>query len=619
MSKQEYTAKNIKTLDIIDAIRRMPGMYVGGGDDSGVEVVLRETIDNSIDEFMNGHGKIISVTIDPETLWMTVTDQGRGIPIEISEDHPTISTLEAVLTKAHTGGKFDLEYGVTGGLHGTGLKAVTALSEAVYATVWRDGNEYILLLVNGVREGEISTTKLPSKSKNQTGTEISFKLNPKYLPDATSLIVPLPVIQRLLKERAYLNTGVIIQLTYGDHQEEFYEENGIAAYITDLADGKLIFPKVFHTQTITDSDIGVEIAIGWSISNIRDNVIGYCNSIRQSEGGTHIQGIKMSIPTIVKKYAQNCDFLQKKDKEISLESSDCFEGVYVIVSIKHKSPVFKGQHKGALSNTDAQGAVMKTVNSALTQWLEENPKESKLVVQRALSAAKARIAASKAKEQVRKQDSGLFGMNNFGKLKDCSSENPEETELFIVEGDSAGGSASQGRDRQTQAIYALKGKPVNSWELDSERVLANNELSDLACAIGTGLFSDDMDEDEVQAVLAKLRYHKIIILADADIDGCMTEDTLVETTEGSITFKELIDSDRLYLGYAKTHTGSEEVVPLFNPHVTKQVSELIEIEFENGSIERVTLDHPFLLNDNKTFISASDLTLDHELSECIED
>jgi DNA gyrase subunit B len=372
------------------------------------------------------------------------------------------------------------------------------------------------------------------------------------------------------------------------------------------------------TGTDTADKIQAELALCWTSLNGRDITTGYCNSIRQTEGGTHVQGVRMSVPGVIRSYIQNNELLTKKDKDVTIESNDCFEGVYAIVSVKHMSPIFKGQHKGKLSNTDVQGSVQRLVNAKLAQWLEENPKDARNIANRVISAARARIAASKAKDQVRKQDAGSFGMNNFGKLKDCASTDITENELFIVEGDSAGGSASNGRNRLTQAIYSLRGKPLNSWELETSRVLSNNELSDLACAVGTGLFTDLQTDEEIEAAYSKIRYGKVVVLADADIDGCGRSDTLIATTSGPKTFKDLIDSDIIYKGYARNENGKIVIVDLHNPRITKYVTKLLKITLDNGREEFFTEDHPFRLKDG-SYVEARCLTPDMDLDDvCLQ-
>lgn len=524
MTKKSYGANDIDTLEILEAIQCRPGMYIGSVDNDGVEVCVREVIDNAVDEHMNGNGNRIVVTVDPESGVIGVEDAARGIPVENHPKHPGLSTLEVVLTKAHSGGKFGDKYGISGGLHGTGLKAVTALSSHLKATVWRDAKEHTLVFNDAKVVQKLDTKKAAKGHETRTGTMIEFRLDPARFPDATSTVPARERLQRMLRERAYLNPGLKLYLRWkGEKEELFHEKSGIDAYVSELAGDGKIFPKVAHFDNAADSEIRVSVALAWTKGYGRDNVLGFCNCVRQPDGGTHVTGLRLAMPGIVRSYIESNGLLTAKDKDLKIEGPDCFEGVYAIVSIKHRSPVFKGQAKTVLANSDAQGAVQKAVNAGLAQWLEENPKEAKALSARAIAAAKARIAASKAREQVRKQDAGTFGMKNFGKLKDCSSKDPVKNELFIVEGDSAGGSASMSRDRNTQAVYALKGKPLNSWEADQAKVFSNAELSDLTCAIGTGLFTDEMTEEEIEAAMAKLRYHKVIVMADADIDGSHIE------------------------------------------------------------------------------------------------
>ena len=313
---------------------------------------------------------------------------------------------------------------------------MTALSTVVKATVWRNGTESTLELVAGKNVAKkLAVSALPRGKETRHGTKIAFQLDGQYLPDATSLTPSYEAVRRLLHERAYLNTGLRLHLKYGTNKSEtFYEKDGIASYVANMAGDKRIFNTVVHMFNDKVEEVGVEIALGWTSSFGRDNVVGYCNCIRQTEGGTHIQGLRMALPGVVRAYITANDLIPKKDKDLNVEGGDCFDGVYAIVSIKHKSPVFKGQHKSKITNGDAQGAVQKAVNAFLPQWMEENPKEAKLLCNRAIAAAKARIAASKARDQVRKQDAGTFGMKNFGKLKDCSSRDAQYNELFVVEG-----------------------------------------------------------------------------------------------------------------------------------------------------------------------------------------
>lgn len=618
-STQNYDASAIDTLEILDAIRHRPGMYLGSADNDGIAVAVREVIDNSIDEHLNGHGDQIYVKVDPETGWVGVEDRARGIPVDEHPKHPGLSTLEVVLTKAHSGGKFGTSYGVSGGLHGTGLKAVTATSTDLKATVWRDGKEYTLEFKTSKVVKGIASSKLPKGKERLTGTKIEFRLDGTVFKDADSLVPSRDSLARMLRERAYLNPGLRLYFQWGKEKEElFHEKDGIDAYVAMLAGESMLFKKVAHFENPEDSDIRVSVAVGWTSNYGRDGVQGFTNCVRQPEGGTHVQGLRMALPQVVRAYIDANNLIPAKEKDLKVEAPDCFEGVQAIVSIKHRSPVFKGQSKGSLSNSDAQGAVQRAVNAGLAQWLEENPKEAKTLAARAISAAKARVAASKARDQVRKQDAGSFGMRSFGKLADCSSRNPEETEIFVVEGDSAGGSGKMGRDRRTQAIYPLKGKPLNTWEADTTKVLSNNEMSDLAAAVGTGLLTDDMSEEEIEAAIAKLRYHKIVVLADADIDGCFTPDTLVATVEGPVPFSQLIEDAKafkIHKGLAiDVHSGLPCEVELKDPRYTKETTELIELTFDNNQTVRCTPDHQFRLKDG-TYVQAQYLTPDMDIED----
>jgi DNA gyrase subunit B len=435
MTKKSYGASDIDTLEILEAIQCRPGMYIGSVDNDGVEVCVREVIDNAVDEHMNGNGDKIVVSVDPESGVIGVEDAARGIPVENHPKHPGLSTLEVVLTKAHSGGKFGDKYGISGGLHGTGLKAVTALSSHLKATVWRDGKEHTLVFNSARVVQKLDSKKVPKGHESRTGTMIEFRLDPARFPDASSTVPVRERLQRMLRERAYLNPGLKLYLRWkGEKEELFHEKSGIDAYVAEMSGDSRIFPKVAHFENDAGSEIRVAVAIAWTKGYSRDNTHGFCNCVRQPDGGTHVQGLRMALPGAVRSYIEANSILTSKDKDLKIEGPDCFEGVYAIVSIRHRSPVFKGQAKTVLANSDAQGAVQKAVNAGLTQWLEENPKEAKALAQRAVAAAKARVAASKAREQVRKQDAGTFGMKNFGKLKDCSSKDASKNELFVVEG-----------------------------------------------------------------------------------------------------------------------------------------------------------------------------------------
>ena len=607
---KKFEASDIETLEIIDAIRTRPGMYLSGAGDEAIEVAVREGFDNSTDEHMNGHGDDIFITVD-ENNWITIEDRGRGIPVGEHPQWPGISTLEAALTKAHTGSKFSKSAAITGGLNGTGMKAVNATSTHLIATVFRDNKAYTLKFEKGRRVGDMGVSKLPTHiPKGTTGTRIQFHLDTTVFVDATSNVPSEAALVEMIRTRTFLNPELRVHLSYKGNNQTFSEPEGISGYIKNIMGEKSVSKKLFtYSHDISEeNEIGVNIAIGWMNSYSRDNVFGFCNSVHQYDGGTHIQGLRMALPSLVRKYIEDNSILTQKDKDLKIEGHDCFEGLVGAIAIKHRAPTFKGQHKSSLSNGDVQGVVQRAINTYFAQWLEENPKEARMICNRAIAAAKARIAAVKAREQVRKQDSGSLGMRSFGKLKDCESRDNTVNELFIVEGDSAGGNSGMARNRVTQAIYALKGKPLNTWECDPSRVLSNDELSDLSCAIGTGLFNDAMTEEETQQALTKLRYGKVIILADGDIDGSHIECLLLghffkhmrplleqgvihialpplyrATENGKHTFYR--DEDALasfYRRRAKKFAGDDNnLIELAS--VLRQVSLIIERAAENGS------------------------------------
>jgi DNA gyrase subunit B len=349
MSKKTYTAADIDTLEILDAIRARVGMYLGSADDDGVAVAVREVIDNAIDEHMNGHGSTITISVDAASHLISVEDEARGIPVEEHSKHPGLSTLEVVLTKAHSGGKFGTSYGISGGLHGTGLKAVTATSTYLKATVWRDGQEHTIEFRSAKRIRDIESAVL-ERNKKRTGTKIEFILDPIVFKDASSMIPGREALQRMLRERAYLNPGLTLRLKWKDEtgtkDEVFREERGLDAFIESLAGDKVLFKKVAHFENPEDSEIRVAIAVAWTSGYGRDSIQGFCNCVRQPEGGTHVQGVRMALPQIVRGYIENNNLVSVKERDLKIEAPDCFEGVMVLVAIRHRSPVFKGQSKG---------------------------------------------------------------------------------------------------------------------------------------------------------------------------------------------------------------------------------------------------------------------------------
>ena len=320
MTKKTYNASDIDTLEILDAIQLRSGMYIGSVDDDGVEVCVREVVDNAVDEHMNGNGNRIVVSVDPETGLIGVEDAARGIPVENHPKHPGLSTLEVVLTKAHSGGKFGSSYGVAGGLHGTGLKAVTALSSHLKATVWRDAKEHTLVFNDAKVVQKLDTKKAAKGHETRTGTMIEFRLDPARFPDATSTVPARERLQRMLRERAYLNPGLKLYLRWkGEKEELFHEKSGIDAYVSELAGDGKIFPKVAHFDNAADSEIRVSVALAWTKGYGRDNVLGFCNCVRQPDGGTHVTGLRLAMPGIVRSYIESNGLLTAKDKDLKID------------------------------------------------------------------------------------------------------------------------------------------------------------------------------------------------------------------------------------------------------------------------------------------------------------
>ena len=502
----EYNESHIQVLEGLEAVRKRPGMYIGSTGLRGLHHMVWEIVDNSIDEAMAGFATRVDLTITKNGS-IIVEDDGRGIPVT---KHPKTgrSTVETVLTVLHAGGKFDSNtYKVSGGLHGVGASVVNALSDVLEVWVSRDGNLNYLKFENGGRPvGDLSVI---GKS-NTTGTKIQFH------PDFTVMDeneFDLDVIADRLRQTAYLNKG--LRLTITDERinvvKEYCFEGGIVEYVTELNNSKeVIGDQVIYAEGSEhgkDGDVIVEVAMQYN-TGFQPNVVSYVNNIATIEGGTHEQGFQDSLTRIFNQYAgENKLFKNETEK---LTRNDVQEGLTAIISIKHVDPMFEGQTKGKLGNKDARMATNKVISIALERFLAENPIQAKMIVEKTLLAQRARFAAQTAREATRRKS--VFDIGSLpGKLADCSSKNAELTELYIVEGDSAGGSAKLGRDRETQAILPLRGKVINSEKARIDKVFANTEIGSMITALGTGV-GDDFN-------INKLRYHKIVIMTDADVDG----------------------------------------------------------------------------------------------------
>jgi DNA gyrase subunit B len=533
--EQDYNADSVKVLKGLTGIRKRPTMYVGSVDEEGLIVIGREGIDNSVDEALAGYGKLIEIDVSNETGEYTITDYGRGVPVDIHKTEK-IPAIEVLVTQMHAGGKFGgSAYQTSGGLNGIGIKATNALSQYFSITSYREGKSHQLEFKKGIKQGKMKVTPL-KKNKKRTGTTVTFISDPDIF-DETELYVPTKeMMVEMLQQRSYLNPTVTFKLTYDGEVSEYHSPGGLSQFVGDMrthADKGVLFKKVisfegdFHTpmkddetgETV-DALVGVNLAFCYD-TGYDSSLLGFCNTIPQRDGGTHITGFRMSLPTLIKKYiADNKIAKTKADQKLVVEGVDCLEGLTMVVSVSHPDPKYRGQEKQKLSNHDIQGFVQKLVNANLVTWMSENPNEAKIICQKALNAAKGRLAAKTAKESTRKTASLGFAGLHDSKLADCISEDPLERELLLVEGDSAGGSVKQGREKNTQAVFPLRGKPLNSLGVHLNKVMANKETSDLMLVLGTGVGS----EFDIE----KSRYTKIIIMADADVDGSHIR-TLLDT------------------------------------------------------------------------------------------
>ncbi|MBU4690977.1 DNA topoisomerase (ATP-hydrolyzing) subunit B [Mycoplasma zalophi] len=511
-TKDQYTASNIQVLEGLEAVRTRPGMYIGSIGFKGLHHLIWEIVDNSVDEAMAGFCDQITINLHPNNV-IEVIDNGRGIPVD---KHPKtgISTVETVFTVLHAGGKFDSEsYKVSGGLHGVGASVVNALSDDFQVWVKKHGNVYYQHYSNGGKPSD--ELKIIDEYKDEeTGTRVMFHPDFKIMEKNN---FDFGLIADRAKQTAYLNKGLRINVNDLTKQvfKSFYFEGGIVDYVSELSKGKKpINPDIIYAEgSFLDSriqnasDVLVEVAMQYN-ETYSTNVVSYANNISTNEGGTHEQGFNDALVRIFNKWAEE-NKLIKQDKE-RLTKDDVKDGLVAIISIKHTNPIFEGQTKGKLENKDARSATNKVLSETLERYLLENPQIAKSIIEKCLKAQHARLAAKAASEASRKRDGLDFG-NLPGKLADSSLKNAELTELFIVEGNSAGGSAKMGRDRSIQAILPLRGKVINSEKNSIQSVLENKEIGTLIHALGTGI----RDEFNIN----KLRYHKIIIMTDADVDG----------------------------------------------------------------------------------------------------
>ena len=575
--KSSYSAESIKVLEGLEAVRKRPAMYIGDIGKRGLHHLVYEVVDNSIDEALVGHCTKITVFFNIDGS-VTVEDNGRGIPVEMHKEEKK-PAVEVVMTVLHAGGKFDKDtYKVSGGLHGVGVSVVNALSEWLWVEVKRDGGIYKQDYKKGVTQN-----KLREKGKTKkSGTRVCF-LPDKSVFNAT--VFEYDIIAERLRELAYLNRGLEINLKdlreEGGHEDSFRFKGGLSDFVKYLDEQN----NPLHNKVITVAKEGGEISVDVALrygNTYNDNILTFVNNINTIEGGTHLSGFRSALTRSMNNHASKNNLIKtKKTEKLTLSGEDFREGLTAIISVKVPEPQFEGQTKTKLGNGEVKGLVDKVVYEGILDFLEENPAIGRKVIEKALLAARSRSAARKARELIRRK-SALGGSSLPGKLADCSNKDPVFCELYLVEGDSAGGSAKQGRDRKNQAILPLRGKVINSEKARIDKLLSNNEIQSIITALGTGFGGGDEETGEKSAGdfnIEKIRYHKIIIMTDADVDGSHIRTLLL--TFFYRKMKQLIDGGYLYLA----------LPPLYRVHQGKKAAYAYNDNERDLIIERMKKDN----------------------------
>ena len=571
-----YGAKDIQVLEGLDPVRKRPGMYIGSTGLTGLHHLIWEIVDNSVDEAMAGYCNKITVTLLADG-GCAVSDNGRGIPVDpyTSGQHKGKSALEVVLTVLHAGGKFGGEgYKVSGGLHGVGVSVVNALSKRLVAVVDRGGERFSQEFIDGGKPKAKLSKIGASPSKTTTGTTVSFWPDPTIFASEGVEFVARTVTERL-QTMAFLNKD--LEVVFNDEREDkkqsitYQYKGGIVDFIKHLnASREALFTKVAHYEG-SDDEQTVDIALQWN-TGYYEGIYGYANGISTVEGGMHVEGFKTALTSVVNKYARASNALKEKDD--NLLGEDIREGITAIVAVKLREPQFEGQTKAKLGNVSIRSFVQKETNARLEEWMQENPTEANRIVKKAIAAAQARLAAKNARNAVRRK-TALAGAGMPDKLKDCTSTDASETELFIVEGDSAGGTAVDARDPRTQAILPIRGKILNVERARLDKMLKNTEIQTLITAIGGGIGNDEFDA-------SKARYHKVVILADADVDGSHIRTLLL--TFFYRQMKPMVESGFIYIAQP----------PLFSTEIGKEKIYLKD----DAANEKFLVEHP---NHKKEF------------------